>query len=178
LKALAERVEASAPVLQDATAKRLLGRVRAALKEASDDRVLGVSQYEIHRYVNFADPPPQTPRLLDIHAIAGGVKDFSRARESIQLCRTDGAWFHFTLLVQEHRRDPMRLLAYDFELVYPDGHLPWFVRFDLNLPGHPNAARGVRSHLHPGRDDLLVPAPILEPLEAIQLMLSLPIVHK
>jgi hypothetical protein len=178
LKALAERVEGSAPALEHASAKALLSRLRAALKRAYDTGDFRVPQQEIYKYVNFADPPPETRPLGEVRAIVGGVKDFSRAPESIQLCRTDGAWFHFTLLLEEQRRECIRLLAYDFELVYPDGHRPWFVRFDLNPPGHPNEAREIRSHLHPGSEDLMVPSPILEPLEAIHLMLSLPIVTK
>jgi hypothetical protein len=57
-------------------------------------------------------------------------------------------------------------------------HRPSFIRFDLNPPGHPNEERELRAHLHPGCDDLLLPSLILEPLEALELMLTPPIVEK
>lgn len=47
--------------------------------------------------------------------------------------------------------------------------MPKFVRFDLNMPGHHNEAPGLRCHLHPGHDDLQVPAPFMKPLEIVDL---------
>jgi hypothetical protein len=44
-----------------------------------------------------------------------------------------------------------------------------FLRFDLNLPEHENQQRELRCHLHPGSDDVLVPAPMMSPLEVLDL---------
>ena len=41
---------------------------------------------------------------------------------------------------------------------------------DANEPGHSNEERGLRSHMHPGNDDLLVPAPVLSPTELIDVL--------
>ena len=83
---------------------------------------------------------------------------------------------HFTLTLEcsskgkKKGRKVERLWAYDFELVFPEGHEPAFVRFDLNEPGHPNEDREIRSHMHPGNDDLLVPAPVMGPRELIDVL--------
>jgi hypothetical protein len=179
LSALLTRVEETTPVLGAQTADDLLGEIRAALKRGYDAGILSCPLHDLFRYVTPAKPPPEVARATGRMArgIVGGVKDFKREPESRQLVRKDGAWFHFTLTVGESRRnEPLELVAYNFELVYPVGHPPPFVRFDLNQHGHANQAHDFRSHVHPGSRDLLVPAPILAPLEAIDLMLTLPIV--
>ena len=45
-----------------------------------------------------------------------------------------------------------------------------FLRFDLNLPEHRNEYRELRCHLHPGSDDIIVPAPKLSPIEMLTLL--------
>lgn len=106
-------------------------------------------------------------------AITGGIKDFRRNSASARLIRNDLAWLHFTLTVREHAPGRLEMLGYDFELVFPDGHIPPFVRFDLNLPGHRNEARELRSHVHPGNDNdgLQLPAPVMTPEELLELLL-------
>jgi hypothetical protein len=151
--------------------------MRAAMKRAYDDDVLAVPQHDINRYVHIVAPPPGIEGAR-VRAIAGGEKDFKRRSESAQLRRSDGVWFHFTITVAEGRGKALDLLAYTFEVAYPDGHVPEFIRFDLNPPGHPNEAREMRSHMHPGREDLRLPAPVLDPLEALHLMLRMEIVTK
>lgn len=47
-----------------------------------------------------------------------------------------------------------------------------FLRFDLNLPDHRNEARELRCHLHPGSDDILIPAPLLTPAEMLTLFID------
>lgn len=172
MKALAGRIESAMPALRAANAEELLRSLRARLKAAYDGGVLVVPQHEIYRCVQLVEPPNLPSNSPSTKAIAGGIKDFQRRRESAQLVRSDGLWFHFTLAVEE-TRDKLVLLAYDFELVRP-GKIPPFVRFDLNPLGHDNDSRFLRSHLHPGNEDVVLPAPILEPLEALELMLSLP----
>ena len=143
MKLLAERIEHSAPILQDSSTPDLLRAIRSALKHAADEDVLAIGPSDIYRYVTEVEPPPalRAATAGRPRAIAGGPKDFKRRPESQALVRCDGAWFHFTLTVVENANRPLELVAYDFELVYPDGHLPSFIRFDLNQQGHPNQAR-------------------------------------
>lgn len=62
-------------------------------------------------------------------------------------------------------------MGYDFELRFPGLQPPTWIRLDLNLPGHDNDEDGLRSHLHPGNEDLQAPAPMLSPLELLDLFL-------
>jgi hypothetical protein len=55
--------------------------------------------------------------------------------------------------------------------VFPDGHQPSFVRYDLNERGHENDNRWIRCHLHPGNDDLMIPAPVMSPEELLDVLL-------
>src|SRR5207249_273661 len=100
-------------------------------------------------------------------------KDFKRERSSARLVRDDDAWIHFTVTVKQEKR-ALVLVAYDFEIVFPDGCQPAFFRADLNPPDHPNAAREVRSHVHPGNDEYQWPAPVLTPREVLELFLARP----
>lgn len=103
--------------------------------------------------------------------ILGGVKNFHRDEAVPHLRRADGAWFDFSITVREGRGS-VELLAYDFEIRLPPCHGAPFLRFDLNLPGHGNEARELRCHLHPGCDDILLPAPLMTPQEVLTLFLE------
>lgn len=81
------------------------------------------------------------------------------------------AWFHFTLTVAPRHGQQLDLVAYDFELVFPDGSHPLFIRFDLNPPEHHNEDEGLRSHVHPGTDDFSAPSPLMSPLEILDVLL-------
>jgi hypothetical protein len=177
VKSLAQRALDSGPVLGHTRARDLLSAIRAELKRAFDDGRLEVAQHDIFRFVNLIEPPDEMKNATKgmAVAIAGGTKDFKRRRGSKQLVRRDGAWFNFSLTVGEIEGAPLELIAYSFELVFPKGHSPKFVRFDLNQPGHPNEGREIRSHMHPGNEDLQLPSPVLDPLESVQLMLDLPV---
>jgi hypothetical protein len=93
-----------------------------------------------------------------------------------RLVRDDGAWLHFTITVLK-ASDTLAIRAYDFELVFPEdmvlpkGRMPLFYRIDLNTERHPNAARELRSHCHPGHDDLQAPAPVMSPDEILDLLI-------
>lgn len=122
-------------------------------------------------------PKPRTRD--DTVEISGGLVDgkkpFKRDLKDARLVRSDGAWLHFTLTLRcgkgkKGKNKVEELWAYDFELVFPDGEHPAFVRFDLNEPDHENEAREIRSHMHPGNDDLLVPAPVMTPEELLDVL--------
>lgn len=101
--------------------------------------------------------------------IEGGVVDFRRTSEKDQFRRKDGGLFNFGVTVRE--KPALELIAYRFELRLPQGSEPRFIRFDLNRPDHDNSEAGIRCHLHPGHDDLLVPSALLAPVEILELYL-------
>lgn len=130
---------------------------------------------DVFALLKLEDPPPEAPpRCAGIY---GGEKDFKRSGARPCFRRIDGAWFVFTITVRSLTRTQIELLAYDFELCFPardqqEAGLPRFVRFDLNLPGHGNDAKGLRCHVHPGHDDLSAPAPLMSPVELLDLFLT------
>lgn len=120
-----------------------------------------------------------------------GPANFHRVQQAgNHLLRDDGAWFDFHLTFRDAA--PATLIAYGFELRLPVSatsnptspagdptvqaaaisRLPPWIRYDLNRPGHTNHGRDLRSHLHPGHDDLQLPAPVLFPEELVHLCLT------
>jgi hypothetical protein len=85
--------------------------------------------------------------------------------------RKDGAWFDFAITAFADYKAPVALRAYSFAIRLPGEAKPPFVRFDLNKPGHENEQDGERCHLHPGSDDFSVPAPLMGPLEILDVFL-------
>jgi hypothetical protein len=163
---LTKRIEGTLPLLECPDAVTLLGKIRAVLKKATDQDLLQVPQHDIFKYVRIVEAPREVAAATTraARAIIGGIKDFKRRRASKHLVRADG----------EKQNEPLELVAYDFELVYDEGHVPPYIRFDLNQHGHRNEFREIRSHMHPGSEKILVPLPILNPLEALDLMMTLP----
>lgn len=106
-----------------------------------------------------------------IKCIFGGDKNFARDPALKHFSRPDGAWFDFSVIVSEST-EGLELVAYTFEIRLPPGHGVPFVRFDLNLPGHANESREMRSHIHPGTDALQIPSAILAPVELLELFLA------
>ncbi len=60
-----------------------------------------------------------------------------------------------------------KLISYRFHLHLGAARGPSFLRFDLNKGAHPNPLAEPRSHVHPGRDDIRLPFPVLRPLELL-----------
>ncbi|TMQ04604.1 MAG: hypothetical protein E6J90_51025 [Deltaproteobacteria bacterium] len=85
--------------------------------------------------------------------------------------RADGGVVHFAMTLLERDARNVEVLAYGFEVYFPSHDPIAFVRFDLNVRGHGNDEVGLRSHVHPGNDDLQLPSPVLAPLEALLLVL-------
>jgi len=149
----------------------LLRALRKMARDASDDRILKTQPHEVYSYIKKIDPPPEAQAIRGALAIIGGEKNQHRSKDRRHFLRDDGAWFDFTITVARSPRGPLELLAYDFELRFPGPQPPAWIRLDLNLPGHDNEAKGLRSHLHPGNDDIQAPAPVLSPLELLDLFL-------
>jgi hypothetical protein len=154
---------------------QLLREIQRHLVDACDDGALVTKQHEILKRLRLSDSPlGAQPAFV---AILGGEKDLKRTGQHPCFRRRDGAWFTFTITVCRRGRGPLDLHAYDFELCFPeardrDARFPRFVRFDLNPPGHDNEGRALRCHMHPGHDDLIVPAPLMTPLEILDLFVS------
>lgn len=167
------------PLALPRSAKELTRELRALLIKASNERKLLTSPREINaRVVLLDEPPPQVLGELSkqglergAFCIVGGVKNQNRDVGLAHFKRNDGAWFDFSMTVRETEQN-LEVLAYDFELRFAPGMGAPFLRFDLNLPGHHNQARDLRCHLHPGSDDLLVPAPLLTPSEMLTLFVD------
>ncbi len=160
------------------TAKELFFELRHMLLNASNKKILRTSPDEIRTKIKYFSPTEALRTTLieaglakNAWCITGGDKNQKRNLEVAHFERTDGAWFDFTLTVREDA-GKLEILAYDFEIRLPRGHGAPFLRFDLNLPDHKNQQRDLRCHLHPGSDDILVPAPLMTPAELLSLFVN------
>jgi hypothetical protein len=158
---LQERILGQKPELPE-NARKLRGELCKTLIAAHNERLLHTAPGQIHDLVKLHDArPPQC-------VIVGGAKNFKRNPDLPHFKRDDGAWFDFSITVEQQRRGPLELIGYEFEIRFPDGIHPGFIRFDLD---HRHEAQGLRSHLHPGNADLRVPSPLLGPDELLDLLL-------
>ena len=55
------------------------------------------------------------------------------------------------------------LLSYRFHFVFPAGHNPEFIRFDLRSSGIADPLQESRAHIHPGLQDVRVPSRCMNP---------------
>jgi len=149
------------------------------LRQASDAGRLRTAPHDIYQLVEaLGEPPPtikqqlRTRGLLDnAYCIVGGDKNQERDHGLRHFERDDGAWFDFTITVREHAQE-LELLAYDFEIRFPPGAGTPFLRIDFNLPSHHNEDRDLRMHVHPGSDDIVMPAPMMSPSEVLGLLID------
>lgn len=163
-----------APYPLEPTTVRVYEQLERALKAGFHHEKLRTPPHRVRELMKIYPPH----RAAQTHEIVGGprVKDFSRRLSAGELFqRYDGGLFNFSITVAQGKKT-LELLAYSFELRFPESHVeahgtPRFTRFDLNRPGHPNASRGLRCHLHPGHDDLQAPSALMTPSEIIELFL-------
>jgi hypothetical protein len=170
---LQDRILGAGPAVEeDLTAQKIVQRIKRTLLKAYDDDFLETPQAKIHEFV--PKPIVEGDKVKITGGLVDGKKPFARMPDQARIKRWDGAWLHFTLTLrcsEKGKKLVEELWAYDFELVFPDGHSPAFVRFDLNEPGHENEGREIRSHMHPANDDLLVPAPVMSPEELLDVLI-------
>lgn len=168
------------PLTLETDARRLWQSLRVLLIKASNAKKIKTAPGDIARHVLLLDePPPRVRTQLQkkgLHQdasciVLGNEKNQSRDRALPHIERNDGAWFDFTITVRKGK-GTLELLAYDFELRLPPGMGAPFLRFDLNLPRHDNDDRELRCHLHPGFDDILLPAPLMSPTELLTLFID------
>ncbi len=145
------------------------------LTQAHDEGKLKTKLHEIHDLLKLEQ---STQHGSDVSEILGGQRNFKRLREIPHFERADGCWFDFAILIDQKPK-PAEILGFNFEIRFPTDLPVQFLRFDLNLPGHNNQERGMRFHLHPGSDDLMVHSPPMSPLEILHLFLyGLPLPDK
>lgn len=139
----------------------LYNRMHNKLQAAVTNGALETSSYGVSRLLRMDTSSGAT-------LISGGVAaafDCAQVPDA-HFQRTDGGWFafRFTLVVG-------RLDSYSCQICFPDGAPPRFLRFDLDSTGKAHEQEGLRCHMHPGANDLRVPAPVLHPLELLDLLL-------
>ncbi|WP_199333960.1 MULTISPECIES: hypothetical protein [Nostocaceae] len=146
------------------SAKVLRSEIFQCLTKAYNNGLLKTKLHEIQKLLKI------TPSTQGIIEITGGERNFKRIKEIPHFEKTDGSWFDFAITVSENYK-PAEIIAFDFEIRFVENKPIKFLRFDLNLPGHDNQERGIRFHLHPSSDDLMVPSPPMSPLEILNLFL-------
>ncbi|MDY7012921.1 MAG: hypothetical protein SVX43_04840 [Cyanobacteriota bacterium] len=167
-----DRVWEATPKTEE-SAKQLKAKILKCLTSASNDKVLKTKIFEIHDLLKLAKAEKHGKNVWEI---AGGQRNFKRRKEIPHFERWDGCWFDFAILIEEASKKSAEAIAFNFEIRFPENDSVNFLRFDLNLPHHNNEMRGMRFHIHPGSDDLMIPSPPLSPLEILHLFLySLPV---
>jgi hypothetical protein len=77
-----------------------------------------------------------------------------------------GARLSFGITLRRERRKAT-LNSYRFHYVFPEGHSPAFIRFDLNARGDRPPLEESRCHLHPGLSKTRIPSRVLSPIEVL-----------
>lgn len=160
-------------------AKALLRELRTLIIKGHNAKKITTSPHDVNKVVQLLPPPEKIRKQLELQQlekaasciIVGSEKNQERDPKLPHIKRNDGAWFDFTITVREGVNG-LELLAYDFEIRLPAALGAPFLRFDLNLPGHANEVRELRCHLHPGFDDVLVPAPLMTPTELLTVFIE------
>lgn len=178
LVALEQRISAIYPVLPPAFWE-LRQNIRRVLEQAHMDGCLKQPSKDIR-------PPlyqSKEPDGYGVAVITGGRRSETWA-DGGQFERDDGARFNFSIVVSYQESKPNEppkapsLIAYHFNLAFPDNRVPAFVRFDLNEAKFASESRdAARSpllcHSHPGHSDMTVPSPILAPEEVLDVILRM-----
>jgi hypothetical protein len=149
------------------SAKFFKNQLLKTLTKASDEEILKTKPHEIHKLLKLEKSGEYGKGVFEI---MGGQRNFKRSRDLPHFERADRCWFDFAIFIDENPK-PAQVLGFNFEIRFPDDFSVKFLRFDLNTPGHDNDKRGIRFHLHPGHDDLMIPSPPLCPLEILHLFL-------
>lgn len=149
------------------TSKQIFADLQRHLIRASDDGWLTSPMADIKKYLRLEGGPKE----LTIYGARLERANFKRSPDQPHFTRADGVEFDFLIAGRNISRDSVELLAYDCELRFPEALPVRFVRFDLNPPGHANELPGLRCHVHPGHDDLQAAAPLMHPLDIIDLCL-------
>lgn len=154
--------------LEIKSANKLYAEILKCLTNASNDKILTTKVHEIHGLLKF--PESSKTQSKGYFEIMGGDKNFHRDQNIPHFKRHDGCWFDFAITIDE-TKSPAQIIGFDFEVRFPVGCSPSFLRFDLNLPGHDNEERNIRFHMHPSSDDIMIHSPPMNPIEILHLFL-------
>lgn len=156
--------------LEIESAKKLLADVKKCLLEAHENSYLTSGPHTIYSKIKLDRNPKD--KKNPVYTIQAGPipKNFKRDKSLPHFERKDGGWFDFSIIVDEGKY-PAQVIGYDFELRLPEMHKVEFIRFDLNVPDHDNKNDGMRFHLHPGHDDLMIHGAPMKPIEILHLFL-------
>jgi thiamine kinase-like enzyme len=150
--------------IENVTASTVYTSILSALQRGYDDGRLATKHHECHKLLQKTKPSSNTIEIV------GGAKNFHRDPSKHHFARADGCWFDFAITLKEANKT-VDFLGFDFEIRFPEMMSVKFLRFDLNFPEHNNEERGLRFHIHPGHDDLMIHAPPMSPLEILQLFI-------
>jgi hypothetical protein len=170
------RVLAAVPPLPK-TPKDLLSETRNCLRLASDLERLRNKPHEFFSFIKGYKGEEASPQLLK--GLSGNLREYyvidggeEKDPEKRFVRASDGATFYFGVTLRcPDKGEPLQLVAYRFQIDLPEGSMPKFLRFDLNSASHQDPVVEPRCHLHPGNDDLRTPAPLLHPVEVLQILI-------
>ncbi len=156
-------------VVEGVTRKQLFTEIRRYLINCIDEDVLSTTEDELKKCLHYERN--QTDLWIGKRYDAG--KNFDRSKSAPHIRRKDGAWFDFAFRLAE-RGDRVEVLGYNAEIRFdcsadnPQAH---WIRFDLNPRDHANEVeRDMRSHMHAGSDDWLMPSPMYTPFQLLDLL--------
>lgn len=153
--------------IENATASKVYNLILSALRRGYDDGKLATKPHEYQKLLQKTKTSSNTSNIIEI---VGGAKNFPRDPNEPHFARVDGCWFDFAITLKEANKT-VEFLGFNFEIRFPEAMFVKFLRFDRNLPEHNNKERGLRFHIHPGHDDLMIHAPPMSPLEILQLFI-------
>lgn len=149
---------------------QLRDEMRQTLENAHAEGLLQQATHQIKLLYRCTEPDAR-----GVLVITGGKRAETWGADE-QFARNDGARFNFVVVARYAKATVPELIAYHFNLAFPDAHAPAFVRFDCNeaqfADASRNAARSpLRCHTHPGHAQMTVPSPVLSPLEVLDILL-------
>lgn len=154
------------------SAEVLRERVRVVLHKALRAGLLKTAPYEVSRLLRPISVSAWQQSGKAYGFSCGPTSDREKDPKSKDcLVRDDDAVLSFSVTVGQKPGQPLALLAYRFDLTFPDSERVGFVRFDLDRPEEGHSNQGLRAHIHPGLADGRLPSPVLDPVEALHFLL-------
>lgn len=169
MNTLPERIAATAPLISARTRGAYFDELRQALYRAAGDGRLKDGVRAVSRSVKMTE----RENASKVFEIVGGRLNRTRAEDLADLRTSDGGWITF-FAVLKWNGETLEILAYNFERFFGSEAQPRFVRFDYDPPDRDDHPPSLRSHIHPGNDDLRFPSPVFAPHELIDLLLREP----
>ena len=156
-------------LLEVESAEKLRKQILKCLNDARNAEILSTNLNEIYQLLKISNGKQ------GYYEITGGGRDskrnFKRDPDIPHFKLNNGRWFDFTITIDETNKSA-QIIGFVFEIRFPkreDETKFSYLRIDLNLPDHNNAARDLRFHLHPSNDDIMVHSPPMSPLEILHM---------